>query len=143
MNHRFLKASVASLIAIVLVYYSVAWAVLRCSHAEDHTGTETSVLVAGMQQKNFSPSPLNHPKADIDCMRSSYHTQTLAGSSAPSQMKILTADVTSRVNEFLTLNDIAEAASENRWLTVLFDRGSTFPFPTHSRRYLSLSVLRI
>ena len=86
MNHRFLNSFVASLIAIVLVYYSVAWAVLRCFHDEDHAGTETAVSVEGRHQRDFSSSPLDHPEAAIDCMGSSYHTKILAGSSAPSQL---------------------------------------------------------
>jgi hypothetical protein len=143
MNRRFLKISVASVIAIVLVYYSVAWAVLRCPHAEDHTGSETAVSVADMHQRDFSLWPPNHPRADIECLGSNYHTETLAGSSAPSQMKTLTADVTSRVNEFLTLHGSAETASDDLWLTAPFDRGSASTFPIDSPRYLSLSVLRI
>jgi len=144
MKHSFLKTFVVSLLAIVLLYYSVAWAVLRCLHDEDHAGTETAVSVAGLHQSDFFSAPPNHPKADIDCMGSSYHTETLAGSSAPSQLNILTADVTSRVNGFLTLHGVAaETATENLWRMALFDRGSTLPFPTDSQRYLSLSVLRI
>lgn len=143
MNHRFLKTFVASLIAIVLVYYSVAWAVLRCFHDEDHAGTETAVSVAGLYQSDFFSSPLKHPKADIDCVGSNYHTETLAGSSVPTKLNILTADVTSRVNGFLPLHGVAEAATENPWLMALFHRGSTLPFLTDSPRHLSLSVLRI
>ncbi|HEY7560038.1 MAG TPA: hypothetical protein VIH18_35110 [Candidatus Binatia bacterium] len=142
MNHGFLKTFVVSLIAIVLVYYGVAWAVLRCFHDEDETGAEAAVSVDGLHQGNFVPSRGKHPKADIECMGSNYHTETLAGSSAPSQTNILIADVISHVNAFLTLHDVAEAATENLWLAALFDRGSTLLFPG-SPRYLSLSVLRI
>jgi len=144
MNHRFLKTFVVSLLAIVLVYYSVAWVVLRCLHDEDHAGTETAVSVAGLHQSDIFSSPLNHPKADIDCMGSNYHLETLAGSSGPTQLNISTADIGSRVNGFLTLHGVAaETATENLWLMALFDRGSRLPFPTDSPRYLSLSVLRI
>jgi hypothetical protein len=143
MNHHFLKTCVVSLISIVLVYYSVAWAVLGCFHDEDETGTETAVSVDGLHQRDFVPSRVKHPKADIDCMGSNYYTETLAGSSAPSEMDILIADVFSHVNEFLTLHGIAEAATENLWLMALFDWGSTLPFLANFPCYLSLSVLRI
>jgi hypothetical protein len=53
MNHGFLKTFVVSLIAIVLVYYGVAWAVLRCFHDEDETGAEAAVSVDG--QGTLSP----------------------------------------------------------------------------------------
>lgn len=143
MNHRYVNNFVISLIAIVLVYYSVAWAVLRCFHDEDHTGTETAVSVEGPHQRHFVPSHVKHTKADIDCMGSNYHTETLAGSSTPSQLRTLTANIAPQVTGFLTLQGSAELAIENLWLWALFDRGSTLPFPTHFPRYLSLSVLRI
>ena len=142
MNHG-LRTFFAALISSVLVYYSVAWAVLRCVHDEDRAGTETAVSYSGLPESDFFTSPSNHPKADIDCMGSNYHTETLAGSSGPSQLNILTIDITSHVNGFLTLHGVAEAATENLWRTAVFDRGSTFTFPTDSPRYLSLSVLRI
>jgi hypothetical protein len=142
MNHGFLKTFVVSLIASVLVYYGVAWAVLRCLH-EDDTGAEASVSGDGLHQGNFVPSRGKHPKADIGCMDSNYHTETLAGSSAPSQINILIADVISQVNTFLTLHGIADAPTENLWLAALFNRGSTLTFLADSPRYLSLSVLRI
>ena len=141
MNHG-LRTFFAALISSVLVYYSVAWAVLRCVHDEDRAGTETVVSYSGLQS-DFFTSPLNQAKADIDCMGSNYHTETLAGSSVPNQLNILTIDITSHVNGFLTLHGVAEAATENLWRTAVFDRGSTFTFPTDSPRYLSLSVLRI
>ena len=129
MNHG-LRTFFAALISSVLVYYSVAWAVLRCVHDEDRAGTETAVSYSGLQQS--------------DCMGSNYHTETLAGSSVQNQLNILTIDITSHVNGFLNLYGVAEAATENLWRTAVFDRGSTFTFPTDSPpRYLSLSVLRI
>jgi len=143
MNHG-LRTFFAALISSVLVYYSVAWAVLRCVHDEDRAGTETAVSYSGLQQSDFFTSPLNQAKADIDCMGSNYHTETLAGSSVQNQLNILTIDITSHVNGFLNLYGVAEAATENLWRTAVFDRGSTFNFPTDSPPcYLSLSVLRI
>ena len=144
MNQHFVKTSIVMILSSVLLYYSVAWAVLRCFHHDDGAGMEmeTPVFYAGLHQ-NFFTSPSNHPKADIGCMDSNYHTETLAGSSAPSQLNISTIDVTSHVNGFLTLYDVPEAATENLWRTAVFDGGFSFTFPTDSPRYLSLSVLRI
>jgi hypothetical protein len=143
MNQHFVKTSVVMILSSVLLYYSVAWAVLRCLHDEDRAGTETAVSYAGLHQSDFFTSPLNDPKADVDCMGSNYHTETLAGSSSPSQLNILTIDITSHVNGFLTLHGVAEAATESLSRTAVFNRGFTRTFPTDSPRYLSLSVLRI
>jgi hypothetical protein len=142
MEHRRLKIFFATIISTVLVYYSVAWAVLRCFHDEDHSSTDTAVSVAGLHQSDFFTSPLDRSKADIGCKDWNYHTETLAGSSSPSQLRTLTTNIM-QVTGFLALDDNAEVAIENLWLRALFDRASTLPFPTASPRYLSLSVLRI
>jgi hypothetical protein len=76
-------------------------------------------------------------------MGSNYHIETLAGSSAPTQVNSLTAPITSRVNGLLTLRGAEEGTTDNLWLAALFDRGSTLPFSTDSSRHLSLSILRI
>ena len=142
MNRHFVKTSVVMILSSVLLYYSVAWAVLGCFHGEDRAGTETVLPYAGLHQ-DFFASPSNHPQADIDCVGLDYHTESLAASLGPSQLNISTIDVTSHVNGFLTLHGVAETATECLWSTAVFDRGSTFTFPTDSPRYLYLSVLRI
>ena len=53
MNHSILKTSISSFIALVLVYYSVAWAVLRCSHEEDFANTEAAVSDASVHSTDL------------------------------------------------------------------------------------------
>lgn len=142
MNRRFVKTSVIMIFSSLLLYYSVAWAVLRCFHDEDESGTETTVLADASQQRHFVPAHTEHSKADIGCMGANFHTETLAGSSSPPQVRTLTTNIT-QVIGFLGLEGNAEVAIENLWLRALFNRGSSLPFPTASPRYLSLSVLRI
>ena len=143
MNHRLVQTFSASVLSMLLLYYSVAWAVLRCVHDEDRVVTETSVSVAGLHQSDFLTSPLIHPDADIECMGLTYHTETLARPSGLRQLTFLSADITSRANGLLILHDVAEPATKNLWRSALFDHSSTLLFPTHTPRYLSLSVLRI
>lgn len=140
MNRHFLKTSVVTILSSVLLYYSVAWAVLRCFDHEDETGSQTAISADGLHHADFVPSHIEHPKAHIGCIGSNYHTETLAGSSSPSQLRTLTTNIT-QVTRFLALEDNGQVAIENLWLR--FDRASTLPFPTASPRYLSLSVLRI
>lgn len=142
MNHRLLQTLFAPLLSVLLLYYSVAWVVLRCFDHEDETGTQTVISTDGLHQADFRPSHIEHPDADIACMGSNYHTETLAGSSSPSQLRTLTSNIT-QVTRFLALEGNADVALENLWLRALFYRASTLPFPTASPRYLSLSVLRI
>ena len=143
MNHRLSKTSLATFISIVLVYYSVAWAVMRCFHGEDRAGTEIAIFYAGIHENDLFTSPSNHPKADIACMGWNYPIETLAASSDFTKLKLSRTDIASRVNGFLLSNGIAEAAVVNRWLTAVFDRGFTPASPTDLPRYLFLSVLRI
>ena len=143
MNRYSVKTSVVLILSSVLFFYSVAWAMLTCFHHEDETGTATAVSADDLHQRHFAPSHVKHPKADIDCMGSNYHTETLAVSSAPSQVRTPTANITSQVPGFFAFQNNAEVAIENRWLWTLFDRGSTLPFSTDLPRYLSLSILRI
>lgn len=142
MNRHFVKTSVVTILSSILLYYSVAWAVLRCFDHEDETGTQTAISADGLHHADFAPSHIEHPKAHIGCMSSKYHTETLAGSSSPLQLRTLTTNIT-QVTGFLALEGNADVALENLWLRALFDRASTLPFPTASPRYLSLSVLRI
>ena len=141
MNRHFVKTSVVMILSSVLLYYSVAWVVLRCFHDIDETGTETAVSDS-LHQRHFASSHVQHPNADIDCMGLNYHTETLAGSSAPLQVRSLTA-MTSQVPGSFAVHNIGELAVENRWLRALSDRGSTLTFPTDLPRYLSVSALRI
>ena len=114
MNHR-LQTFFAALISSVLVYYSVAWAVMRCFHGEDRAGTEIAIAYAGIHENDLFTSPSNHPKADIACMGWNYPIETLAASSVFTQLKLSRTDIASRVNGFLLSNGIAEAAVVNRW----------------------------
>jgi hypothetical protein len=142
MDRHPVKTSVVMILSSLLLYYSVAWAVLRCFDHEDETGAQTAISAGGLHYADFAPSHVEHPKAHIGCMGSNYHTETLAGSSSPSQLRTLTTNIT-QVTGFLALEGNGEVASEYLWLRALFDRASTVPFPTASPRYLSLSVLRI
>ena len=142
MNRHFVKTSLVTVLSSILLYYSVTWAVLRCFDHEDETGAQTAISAAGLHHADFVPSHIEQPKAHIGCMGSNYHTETLAGSSSPSQLRTLTSNIT-QVTGFLALEGNADVALENLWLRALFDWASTLPFATASPRYLSLSVLRI
>jgi hypothetical protein len=54
MNHPIAKATISSFIALVLVYYSVAWVVLRCSHDEDFAHTDGAVADASAKVERIS-----------------------------------------------------------------------------------------
>lgn len=143
MNHRYLKNFVVSLIAIVLVYYSVAWAVLRCFHEEDFSNSDAAVSDAS-DHTDFSSYSLHRhqDEAHLDCMRFDHHTETLAWSSSASQLHMEFDPINSRVTAFLPSPGVGGPAKENCWLALLgTSRG--FPYSTDSPLYLYHSVLRI
>jgi hypothetical protein len=130
MNRPFIKTSVVAIVSLVLLYYSVAWAVLRCFHDEHQTNSEMTL------------SAERHDK-DFNCAGRDYHTEQLAESSSLSQLQRLTVNITSHGNEFLRWQNVAGEHATVLWLRALFDRVSPPICPFQSPRYLSLSSLRI
>ena len=136
MSRKYIKTGLVSLLALVLLYYSAAWAVLRCFHDEDHS-TEAAVVSAGDCYAKDAHFPFSHhAQANLDCFGSAYHTESLARPSSPTELHRLTSRVTSQVTDELTLPGLAADGSRGIWL-------SPVVFPTQPPRYLSLSVFRI
>ena len=98
MNRSILKTSISSFIALVLVYYSVAWAVLRCSHDEDFAHTEAAVSDASVHSTGL-PYSERQGGAHLDCLGSDYHTETLGAFLGPLQERLLSTDIASRVTD--------------------------------------------
>jgi hypothetical protein len=142
MNHPIAKSIVSSFIALVLVYYSAAWAVLRCCHDEDFAHTEAAVSDASAHSVGSSHSFPSQDGARLDCMGSDYNTEALAGYSDPLPRRLLSSDIASLVTDLSVLHGTGTAKSGNLWLRALFD-GSALAYPIDPPRYLSLSVLRI
>jgi hypothetical protein len=136
------KSTISSFIALVLVYYSVAWAVLRCSHDEDFAITAAAVSDAGAHIAGSSYSLQSQDGAHLDCLGSDYHTETLGGFSASLQQRLLFTDSASHVTNSSILHGAGTAESGNLWLRAMFD-GPTRAHPIGPPRYLSFSVLRI
>jgi len=133
MSWRFAKSSLCSAIALVLVYYSVAWAVLRCSHDDDFATFEAS---------NASAYGARHGGAHLDCMGSEYHTETLSG--VPLEQRVLSAGIASRATDLSNLQGTGRVDNDgNLWLSALFDHGSVPSGRIDLPLYLSISVLRI
>ena len=136
MSRKYIKTGLISLLAFVLLYYSAAWAVLRCFHDEDHS-TEAGVVSGGDLHAKAVYFPFSHhAQADLDCLGSNYHTESLAGPSLPTELHRLTNRLTSRVADDLTLLGLAADGSRGIRLSPVI-------FQTHPPRYLSLSVFRI
>jgi hypothetical protein len=143
MKRHLPKTFVVSLVSFVLLYYSVAWAVLRCSHAEDHGYHQVALYNADAHATGSSVASPDRVQAHLDCMAPDYHTELLAGPSSSSQLHRSTTYITSHVYDFLTLQRVAGDGATDLWLKAVFERVSPRNFLIDSSRYLSLAVLRI
>lgn len=131
MNYHLLKSLAAMVVAFVLLYYSVAWAVLRCSHDGDDSDHEVALL-------NGDPVHL-----DFECLGPNFHTESMAEASSSPQRDHLMLDITPHVNDFLTLQTGSGDAASDIWLRAVFKTSPSLAFPIGLPSYLFLSVLRI
>ena len=143
MNYQFAKIFVVVTVSFVLLYYSVAWAVLRCSHDEDQSHQEAFLYNgdASSQELHYSspkPVPLN-----LECVGLDYHTELMAESSSPSELHRLKRDIAPDANGVLTHRTVSEYGASDALLRAVFENLSSLSFPAGLPRYLSLSTLRI
>ena len=129
MSRQFVKFLVLVL-SLMLLYYGVAWSVLRCSHDEDAVHEATLL--------NGDPVHL-----DLECVGPNLHTETLAAASSVPQGDRLMLRVTRSVNDFLTLHSQPGDAESDVWLRAVFEMSPSLAFLIGLPSYLFLSVLRI
>lgn len=140
MNRYLFKSLVAIVVSFVLLYYSVAWAVLRCSHDEDQSAQEVVLDNDDADIKDFHYASSNPVPLNLECVGADYHTEFMAESLSPSELHRLTLGIAPDVNGFLTYQTVS---GHNVWLRAVFESLSSLSFPIGLPRYLSLSILRI
>lgn len=142
MTRHLLRTLVAMAISIVLLYYSIAWAVLRCSHDAEHSDHAVATEDADATHQDFHYASVNSVHLDLECVGPNFHTESMAESSSPPQRDRLMLDITPHGNDFLTLQIRSDAASDV-WLRAVFEASPSLAFPIGLPFYLFLSVLRI
>jgi hypothetical protein len=143
MSRSFIKTSALAAVSLALLYYNVAWAVLRCPHQENHPDHEVVFYKTGSHLDGVSfPFRFQDP-ANLDCAGPDYHTELLAGPSTISELLRLTRDVSSRVNSSFIWSNFALDQIMDARLATSFDRMSSLTLPFVVPRYLSLSVFRL
>lgn len=139
MNHRVITTSIVTTLSVTLLYYAVAWAVLRCPHQDDHSVSWPSYTIASYNAEVSLPIS---DEANFNCIGQGYHTEQLAGSAPGSELLRLTHDLPPGGSTWLTLLDIGrDHAGYISWEAV-FNKGSPSVFLIDLPRYLSLSVFR-
>lgn len=143
MNSRYLKMFVATFLASVLLYYSAAWAVLRCCHEDELSSVEAGLSEYELHDGHSSHLSRPSPAAtEIDCLVFEYHTEILTVPASPPQFHRVTAAVTPYSNSFFVLKSLPDSHSRNL-LRNVFTRGSPLSELSDLPLYLSLSSLRI
>ena len=130
MSNRFVKI-LAVVISSTLLYYSVAWAVLRCCHDADDSKQEIAL---------FNGNPVH---LDFECVGPNFHTEAMLETSSSPQLSRLMPEVTRYVNDFFTLQTRPGEAESDIWLRAVFERSPSLAFLVGLPSYLFLSVLRI
>lgn len=133
MDRSVFKKTALLAVGAVLLYYSVAWAVLRCPHLENPQVQEITA---------YEPGSWQHHHADLDCTGPKYHTEFLAGPSTNSEVLRQVGVTASQENLLLGFADPALKQSQDFARLALFEDGSSSRLPFDLPRYLSLSVLR-
>jgi len=143
MSNRHPKAVLATFLVSMLLYYSAAWALLRCCHETEPVIVEQSMSVAdlhGALRPNFSPP--NQTPTQIDCLDFDYQSAVLASPASPPQLHRVTATIAWYVTDFFILKSLADGHGKSSPGSV-FTRGSPPAEPSDPPLYLSLAALRI
>lgn len=132
MDRSVFKKTALLAVGAVLLYYSVAWAVLRCPHLENFQAQEIAAYEPGSW----------HRHANLDCTGPVYHTEFLAGPSTNSEVLRQVGVTASQENLLLGFADPALKQSQDFARLALFEDGSSSRLPFGVPRYISLSVFR-
>lgn len=140
MTRNLLRAVFAIVISFVLLYYGIAWAVLRCSHDADHAVATEDVDAT---HEHFHEASLDPVHLDLECIGPNFHTEAMAETSSSRQLDRFLLGITPLVNDFLTLRIVTANAEIDTWLRTVFERSRSLAFLIGPPSYLFLSVLRI
>jgi hypothetical protein len=143
MNRQHVKAFLATFLASMLLYYSAAWALLRCCHEDEPASVEQSMSADDLRDGLYPHlSRPNHAPTQFDCLDFGYQTEVLAGPASPPQFHHGTAAVAPYGNDVLVLKSLADGHRENL-LRNVFTKRSPAAESSDPPLYLSLSTLRI
>ena len=143
MNNRQLKVFLATLLASMLLYYSAAWALLRCCHEGQPAIVERSMSADDRHDGLHShlSRPIHAP-AQFDCLDFEYQSEVLGGPTLLPQFHRATTAVAPYANDFFALKSLADGHRKTL-LRNVFTRGSPPGESSNPPLYISFSSLRI
>jgi hypothetical protein len=135
------RAGLAAISLLLLLYYNVMWAVLRCPHQEKHADHEVVLYDTGSYAVIVALSSTSHGHVD-DCNSPKYRRELLAGPLTNSEHLRLTRVVASHEDVFFGSPGLVLDQIEAARLIALSKKGSSAASQVGLPRYLSLSVFR-
>jgi hypothetical protein len=139
MSRHFFKTAVLMLVSFVILYYGVAWAILRCAHdAED--SDHGLAWHADVNENGLLH--LARLDTDVECLGPVYHQESMAGSSSV-RFHWLASESSTNGNGFLTLETVANDRASDLGRKIIFEVISPPVLSTRLLLYLFLSSLRI
>ena len=140
---RFLKSLIVSLISLMLLSYSSAWAVLRCLHDDDEASSAIALSNTDVRGHDYYLSSPSAVESHLDCLSADYHSESLAGPWSPLQLHRWVTHISAHVTDFLSSASSAQAWARDLWLRAVFKRPPRPTFLVDLPLYLSLSILRV
>jgi hypothetical protein len=131
---RFASYFVISFVSLILVYYSTAWVVLRCSHDENAPNDDGFVVSV--------TDTVTSDGASLECLGSDY-TESLAGPASSAEIDPLTNVGASLQSHGFDFASLAINGLRGAWLSAVFRNAVIVSFPIDPPPYLFLLVLRI
>ena len=141
MKRCVIKTAVFTAVSVVLLYYNIAWAVLRCPHQENHSDLGVVVYDSVAHAAEIAFAHLDRNQANLDCTGQKYHTESLAGPSGTSEILRLAGGVASHANLPLALPIVAKKSAQEIRLKAFLAKGFSPDFDLP--QYLSFLVLRL
>lgn len=142
MNRRHVKTFVATFLASMMLYYSAAWAVLRCCHGDERadvmemeSASKDGVLDAHISWPGGASAQM------IDCLDFDFQTEVLAITAPSPDLHRVAIAVTHPGFDLNALKNLADDYRKDL-LRYVFTRGSPSG-SSASPLYLSLATLRI
>ena len=136
---RSIKSSIVIALSLVLLYYSVAWAVLRCAH-EEYDATEEACIHTGDLVLNIGSIQTTAAPENFECGGREYETESMAASFSSSQSGLKNGIRFHAAGSLLLQTSLLSFDPAPK---VIFHNSSGIPFLSGLPRYVSLSSLRV
>lgn len=142
MTRAWAKIALAGIVSFVMLYYSVAWAVLRCEHQDGRVTYGSAVNDDGAYGAPDTFRLPMLPGTNLDCQDRAFHFESLAGPSTFSALLRQLRETTPQTPNYSLLAQREGDAIMILRGGILPEKGLSPLVATNLPRYLLISTLR-